>query len=693
MSESFTPVCPRPDWLAAPLIFVGHWEPLIFRRRRGGQAVDEAERYAREHSAAALQALQAVGANLVITHFDKGFGLTAEAPDLAVTREWISRLREHGLRVGVYIRYDTLVPETMRQDHPEAADWVGRPSSGMPPVVLHQVFRHGACPNAEGHLAYIESLVELAITEFNVDLIHFDGFWLGHENWACHCERCTADFTRFVRERYPDPAAAVERFGHAHIENLRPPAYQPYDAPLEAFNPVKDPVVQEWIAYRSAKLAQIARRLRLFIHRLNPQVAMEINSLIPIGYNHHYYWGFDLPALAPYIDALWTEDDHWAGWREDGVLISRIREFKIGERLGSRVFSYQRGRTEAELRLSLVQAMAFQPQSIGMIGTPLVHEEPFFAVKQSALAWFHRHLDRFVDTRSRAEIAVLRSRATLAYHSTVPHRSVILTEQVLIQSGIPFDIIYDDDLNDLARWRVLILPDVECLSAAQVEGIHRFVEQGGGLLVTELTGLWDEYRRQRAQPALLPLLGDDIAYSPGDLWDPPRIGLHSSAGYTTNRVGNGRTAFIPTIRTRRQADYRGVLGEQPYRFGTEQWEMPLNSADFQAALRWVGAGLPIEGDLPEGVAVEVRTSARGVMVHLVDYRLRDTLPALTLRLRLPDRPAQFRVCQLNFEQDERISLSSQVTEEGLLLQTHPFHLYTILCIEPAGVERGSDDHS
>jgi hypothetical protein len=81
------------------------------------------------------------------------------------------------------------------------------------------------------------------------------------------------------------------------------------------------------------------------------------------------------------------------------------------------------------------------------------------------------------------------------------------------------------------------------------------------------------------------------------------------------------------------------------------------------------------------------------MVHLVDYRLRDTLPALTLRLRLPDRPAQFRVCQLNFEQDERISLSSQVTEEGLLLQTHPFHLYTILCIEPAGVERGSDDHS
>lgn len=679
MRSSFAPVFERPAWLNDSQVFVGHWEPLVFRRRRGGQATDEATRYLREHSDNAIDAIKDVGANLVITHFDKGFGLTAEAADIAMTQDWIARLRANGLRVGVYIRYDTLVLETIQHDQPDAAAWIGCSANGTPPVVLHQVYRNGACPNAEAHLAYIESLLRTAIEDFQVDLIHFDGFWLGHENWACHCNRCHADFLRFLQERYPDAASAVERFGHPFIENLRPPAYQPYDAPLEAFNPVKDPVVQEWIAYRAAKLTAIARRFRTFIYSLNPQTAMEINSLTPIGYNHAYYWGFDLPSLAPYVDAMWTEDDHWAGWREDGVLISRIREFKIGERLGSRIFSYQRGRSEAELRLSLAQAMAFQPQSVGMIGTPLVREEPFYEVKQRAIAWFRRHADWFMDTSSAADVAVLRSRATLAYNSTSAHRSVILAEQMLIQGKIPFDIIYDENLTDLSHWRVLILPNVECLSDIQIENIRAFVQSGGGLLATELTGLWDERRRQRPQPGLLSLYGKEVAYLPGDLWEAPRTQIPANTGLSRAVTGEGRTAFIPAILTQQAVDYRGVLGEMPYRFGTECWEMPLNSADFYAALRWLGNGLQVETDAPDGITVEVREHARGWVVHLIDYQNRTSLPSITVRL--SHTQSTTRVQQLTFDHDNPVDLTGQADDRAVVVQTRPFHLYSLILFE------------
>jgi len=100
---------------STPIIFTGHWEPLIFRRRRGGQRTDEAECYAREHSDDAIRAMKDAGVNLVMTHFDKGFGLDSHPEDLPLLRDWVARLHANDLRVGAYIRYDTLVTETLPQ--------------------------------------------------------------------------------------------------------------------------------------------------------------------------------------------------------------------------------------------------------------------------------------------------------------------------------------------------------------------------------------------------------------------------------------------------------------------------------------------------------------------------------------------------------------------------------------------------
>ncbi|MEW6287579.1 MAG: alpha-amylase family protein, partial [Chloroflexota bacterium] len=518
-----------PPWFTSPLIFAGHWEPLAFRIRRGGQRSDEAQRYAREHSDEAIRAMKDAGVNFVITHFDKGFGPEVLAADLPLLRDWVRRLHENGVRVGAYIRYDNLVPEAF----PQSQEWLSQTAFGDSSAILWQSYRRSACPTHPDHHAHIESLIGIALHDLKVDLIHMDGFWMGNEAWACHCDRCVASFRAYLAARYPTPEAAIERFGHPRIENIRPPVYRLPDNNLSLAEPVKDPAAQEWLNWRVETLAALARRFSAYTHAQNPKAVFEVNSLIPIGYNNAFYWGFELPTLVPAVQAFWTEDDHWAGWRADGVLISRLREFKIGRTLGAKVFSYQRGKTEKELILSLLQSAAFNRGDLGMLGSPLLAEEPLYATKRAFTQWYAKHQRRFApapsvssDTsaspsasvsaspsvslsafQSAADVAVWRSQRTLAYNSTSAHRSVILTEQALIQGKIAFDIIYDDGLKDLSRYRVLVLPNVEILDDEQIRLLTDFVRAGGGLVATELTSLYDEWRRLRPDFALRDLFG------------------------------------------------------------------------------------------------------------------------------------------------------------------------------------------
>jgi hypothetical protein len=666
-------------WFTSPLTFAGHWEPLAFRIRRGGQRSDEAERYAREHSDEAIRAMREAGVNFVITHFDKGFGPETLAADLPLLRDWVARLHENGIRVGAYIRYDNLVPEAF----PQAKEWLAQAAFGDSSAILWQSYRRSACPTHPGHHAYIESLIHTAIHDLKVDLIHMDGFWMGNEAWACHCERCLAAFSDHLASHYPTADSAIERFGHADTSLIRPPVYRQPDNSLAVMEPVKDPAAQEWLEWRTETLAALARRFRDYIRAQNADVVFEVNSLIPIGYNNAFYWGFELPKLVPAVQALWTEDDHWAGWREDGVLISRLREFKIGRALDVKVFSYQRGKDEKELTLSLLQSAAFNRGDLGMLGSPLLAEEPLYETKRAFTAWYARHQHRFAPVQSAADVAIWRSQRTLAYNSTSAHRSVILAEQALIQGKVSFDIIYDDNLKDLSRYRVLVLPNVEILTDEQAALLTEYVRAGGGLVATELTSLYDEWRRLRPDVALRPLFGQNVLLDLGDNWQKPSVTNKYNASFTQNLFGSGRVAFVPSLQTRRAPDYTGVIGEEPYRFGTEQWEYPLNAADLLNAIRWAAGGLlAAEVEAPAGVAVELLTQPDGtLLLHLLNFNLNKPVPETKIRLRLPIGKTVTRASLLTYPAESEVEIPFTQTGITLKVTLPAFERYALLILE------------
>ncbi|MBT9151472.1 MAG: hypothetical protein DDT40_01667 [candidate division WS2 bacterium] len=82
--------------------------------------------------------------------------------------------------------------------------------------------------------------------------------------------------------------------------------------------------------------------------------------------------------------------------------------------------------------------------------------------------------------------------------------------EALIEENIPFEVVLDETLNDIARlegYRLLILPNAACLSAKQVQTIEKFVANGGDLILTHETSLYNETGKKLNDFGLSTLLG------------------------------------------------------------------------------------------------------------------------------------------------------------------------------------------
>ncbi|HEX2999678.1 MAG TPA: beta-galactosidase trimerization domain-containing protein, partial [Armatimonadota bacterium] len=80
----------------------------------------------------------------------------------------------------------------------------------------------------------------------------------------------------------------------------------------------------------------------------------------------------------------------------------------------------------------------------------------------------------------------------------------------LQQAHLPIVTLHRDQLSEsLQGFRVLVLADEVILSDKQIQGIIRFVREGGGLIATHETSLYDEQGRRRANFGLAALFGAD----------------------------------------------------------------------------------------------------------------------------------------------------------------------------------------
>lgn len=133
---------------------------------------------------------------------------------------------------------------------------------------------------------------------------------------------------------------------------------------------------------------------------------------------------------------------------------------------------------------------------------------------------YHRNESYLRNTAAMADVAIVYSEQTDKNYGGQPWQQNIRDHlngmyHALIEARIPFEMVSDRLMDDeyLKRFKVLILSNVAALSDMQCKQLTRYVENGGNIVGTFETSLYDEDGNQLADFGLSRLFG--VSYGDG----------------------------------------------------------------------------------------------------------------------------------------------------------------------------------
>ncbi len=596
------------DWLRGGMIDAGGThEPYMFIVRRGGQRTDTRQISEYEQSEELIQQLHRQGIEIFHTSLYKGFGMAAEKDGMERTRDTVAIAHRYGMKADTYVQWGSMMYETFFVEEPRAEHWIQRDISGQPillPYGYQQSFRYMPCFSNQEYMEYLKKVVRYAIVEVKTDFIHLDNFGLNPEPDSCHCLSCVNGFRKFLGAKYSSRQLR-DRFGFEDISFVNPPQWNRSNPP-EKMEIIYDPAFQEWVDFRCQLLADRLQQISEFAKTLNPDVAVEINPGGLNGENHTWTGGVDHARLLKFTESLVTEEDNTPAYHPDGRLVSKIRSYKLARAYKNILLASG----VANDPVALAELLAFN-QTLGSVGTNPLQPETLRYIE-----FYRKNRNMYLESEDVATVAVFRSYASLTYHHAGAQLSAILVEQALIQSRIPFVLVFDEHLRNLADYKVLILPNSECISDEQLSLIRRYVDDGGGLVVTEESGLYDDWRRVRPQPGLSGLV--DGQFTGSEYQEDVRSQSNGPGAGMRKLVGRGRVAYIPSLQ------FDGALPPpEPYFAITNRfWKRPANWKEITDAVSWAaGSPIPFTVDGPEFLVANYTCQLRNrrYFIHLVNY--------------------------------------------------------------------------
>ncbi len=584
----------------------GTHEPYIFVVRRGGQSLDARQVSDYEQSEGLIRQLHDQGVQVFHTHLYKGFGMAAEQPGMEDTRKAVAIAHRLGMKVDTYIQWNTMMYETFFAEEPRAVDWIQRDVAALPillPYGYQQSFRYRPCFSNQEYLDYLKKVVRYAIEEVKTDFIHFDNFDLNAEPDSCHCPWCVKGFRKFLQAKYTDQQRQ-ERFGFENISFVNPPRWN-RDNPPGGMEIIYDPAIQDWVDFRCQEMANALQQMSGYAKSLNPEVAIEINPGGIDGQNRPWTSAVDHARLLKFTESFWSEEDDMPSYLPDGRLISKIRTYKLARIYRNVLFTYT-----ADNTVALAEGLAFN-QTPGYVGNNPLQPETLRYID-----FYRKHLDLYRGSEDITPVAVFRSYASLTYNNASVQLSAVLVEQALIQSRIPFALVFDEHLRNLADYKVLILPNSECLSDEQISLIRHYVDQGGGLVVTEHAGLYDEWRRVRIKPGLAGLVKGQ---ENGTVYqETVKSGVGHPSVPIRTQVGSGRVVYVPAV------EFDGAMPplESYFAITNVFWKRPKNWEEIVEAIQWAGRDqISVTVDGPEYLVANYtfQNQEQRILLHLVNY--------------------------------------------------------------------------
>jgi hypothetical protein len=196
-------------------------------------------------------------------------------------------------------------------------------------------------------------------------------------------------------------------------------------------------------------------------------------------------------------------------------------------------------------------------------------------------------------------------------------RSILGALETITFAGRPLESLPDRDLNpeSLARFEMLVLPEVTAMSDHQAGTIRQWVSNGGTLIATGRCGLLDENHRERSNFPLADLFGadyvsTDTTYST-DENGKPREGnstttyLESLGHPLAGLIANGTVGLPGPFLRIRETTGQPVL----------RYRLPLFSENVSQN-RWAGWGAPPPGPQTAGTAAVLNRFGKGQCFYL-----------------------------------------------------------------------------
>lgn len=575
-----------PEWIRDGFATAGSThEPWMFIVRRGSSKFNnwQKEFWEYQQSEEYIKKLAESGVTVYHIFAYKGYGWEAEKEHMRLAAKAAKLAHKYGLKVDTYIQWNSMFYETFFKEVPQAKTdlWYQVNEVGKPSTLDygHAPYRYRICFNSDDYMDYFKSkILKFAVDSIKTDFIHFDNFNFHHPKDVQYNPQTISAFRKYLDEKYIK-AERMDRFGLDDFSFVMPPIWNYKLDPL-AMKYIADPVMQEWCDFRCWTLTTRLKECINFVRNINPEIAIEING-ISLQTAGIWKTGINHGDIMRYINAGWTEGSGVAEWKEDKIS-GKWRHFKGGHSTNTYCLSYK------DSPQALAEALAIN----GTIGWSLPKgvETQVTGNKNAGIPdgenkkyvdFWNSNKELYSDVTGGGNIAVLRSYPSMAYSLVETHEAVNFVEQELYQQQFFYDVLFDEYLDKLEKYKVLILANQESLADSVVENIYSFVKSGGGLILTENTGKYNQWRRIRRHNAFQKMLRKD--------WD----------GKSTLSVtyGKGLVTYIPKFA---QNNGSTVLKEEVLKVAKNNFQLSV--------------------DAPEWVGVSHTRKEGGEIVHLVNYR-------------------------------------------------------------------------
>lgn len=497
------PEAARPEWLADDgIVMAGSWEPLLFRVRRDGSegyepTPGQREGYAREHSPEMVARLKELGVNFVMMHCYKGAGMAAEAESMADAVAFSKLCHDAGMRVGVYTYSGAFMWELFFKEKPEAKDWVLLNPDGSPVTYGKATYRYYWNRNHPDAQAYYRQIVRFAVEQIQTDLLHFDNYHVG-PGWDPYS---IAAFRVYLNDTFTPEQ--LKEMGITDTAQVMPPEDADGDSLLR----------RAWLDYSCKALADSYYDMSKYGRSLRKDVLVECN---PGGVGGAIHAPVDHGRLLQGGEAYWDESLR-PGYR-DGKLLTRIRTFKVARRMDNIAFNYTTSPIEA------AETMAFNRDCLGCMywfeyGKAVERpgmNNPIDPDLQPFIRFFHQRRDLLRRAEVVADVAVLRSFPSQMFAPPEHAQLTQRVEQTLIEAPACFQIIYDEHLGELARYKALVLAGCVAMGDSRLRQIEEYVAGGGRVCIVGPAANHDEWMRPRAVPGLAGLPEEAVVRIPAD---------------------------------------------------------------------------------------------------------------------------------------------------------------------------------